>query len=163
MDINKLSKNYKVRELTENDIDSMLELGKNNDIFFQYNPPVFTRESILEDMKALPPGKERNDKCYLGFFQEDTLIAHMDLIRDFPEEGTNYIGLFMVHADYQGKGVGTEIITQTLAYFKEAGYNRVRLAIDRGNPQSKRFWTKQGFLKVNEGTEKHIPMEKVLL
>lgn len=162
MKIEKLSQTYSVRRLTENDIDAILELAKNNDIFFQYHPPMFTRESIIADMNALPPGKEMKDKFSVGFFEGDKLIAEMDLIKDYPQENTAYIGLFMVHGEYQGRGVGTQIITQALVALKEMGCKNARLAIDRGNPQSQAFWIKQGFSKGGEGSGKHIPMEKVL-
>lgn len=162
MELEKLSKVYKVSKLTESDIDAILELAKNNDIFFRYNPPMFTRESIIEDMNALPPGKEMKDKFTIGFFSGNKLIAGMDLIRDYPQENIAYIGLFMMHAQYQGKGIGTTIISQVMDALKEMGCKKVRLAIDRGNPQSEAFWLKQGFLKDGEGSDKHIPMEKVL-
>jgi RimJ/RimL family protein N-acetyltransferase len=69
----------------------------------------------------------------------------MDLIVDFPEEKVAYIGFFMVEAELQGKGIGTEVITDCMEYLKELGYQKVRLAIDEGNPQSHAFWRKNLF------------------
>lgn len=161
-----LSKIYKVRRLTKSDINIILEVCSKNNIFYQYHPPMATRESIIEDMNALPPQKELKDKFYVGFFEEEKLIAIMDLILDFPKEKTAYIGFFMMRVEYQGKGIGTEIIMQALEYLKEVGYQKAELAIDKGNPQSERFWTKLQFKKSNrvclDGDAGYIPMEKVL-
>ena len=96
-------------------------------------------------MEALPPGKSEEDKLYLGFFEKETLVAVMDLILKFPEEETAYIGLFM-----------TEVTEQ----LKLCGYLKVRLGVDKGNPQSFAFWTKNQFKVVAE--KEYIIMEKKL-
>lgn len=45
-----------------------------------------TKESILDDMEALPPGKSREDKYYVGFFGGGSLAAIVDLILGYPEK-----------------------------------------------------------------------------
>lgn len=57
LQINQISSKYTVKELTENDIDVIYELELGNPLYYQYCPPAVTRESILEDMEALPPKK----------------------------------------------------------------------------------------------------------
>lgn len=64
-------------------------------------------QSLLDDMKALPPKKSSKDKYYIGFFEVKELVAIMDLILYYPNEDTAFIGLFMILSDKQG---GTEII-----------------------------------------------------
>lgn len=56
----------------------------------------------------------------------------------------------MVNILYQGQGIGTEIIGSILAYVKKIGKAKVRLGIDKGNPQSKAFWKKNGFKLIKE-------------
>ncbi len=68
MDIYRLSSVYEVRRLDEADAESVLAVCQGNPMFFEYCPPVATKASILEDMKALPKGKTEKDKYYLGFF-----------------------------------------------------------------------------------------------
>ena len=84
----------------------------------------------------------------------------MDLIRDYPDPGTAYIGLFMVDTDFQGRGVGSGIIEECAGALKKMEYKKLRLAVDRGNPQSSHFWRKNGFAVTHEGT--YISMERVL-
>ena len=160
MNVKQLSQTFQVRALTKDHVDQILELSRGNTLFYQYHPPFVTRESIMEDMEALPPGKGMTDKFYIGFFEKDRLAAVMDLIRDYPDPGTAYIGLFMVDTDFQGRGVGSGIIEECAGALKKMGYKKLRLAADRGNPQSSHFWRKNDFAVTHEGT--YISMERVL-
>lgn len=89
------SQKYAVRPLTAGDVDKILALCAENEQFYRYHPPLATRESVLEDMTALPPGKCAADKHYLGFFDRETLVAVLDLIERYPQDDTAYIGFFM--------------------------------------------------------------------
>lgn len=80
MDIRLLSKKYEVRTLDINDLDIIYDMSCKNEIYYKYHPPFVTKESIVEDMKALPPSKSYDDKYYIGFFDGDSLVAIMDLI-----------------------------------------------------------------------------------
>ena len=134
MNINSLSQKYSVRKLDENDVDIIYDMSCKNDIFYQYHPPFVTRKSILDDMGALPPGKGYDDKFYVGFFENDSLVGLMDLILDYPEKEISFIGLFMILC------------------LKSSGYKEIRLGVDKGNPQSYSFWTKNKFTPIREDT-----------
>lgn len=144
MDIRKLASKYDIRRLNEADIESVLKLMQKNPLFFQYCPPMATRQSISEDMNALPPGMSYEDKYYIGYYKDGILIAVMDLILNFPNKETAFIGFFMMDKDFQGKGNGTEIFCECCAALKEEGYRYIRLGFAKGNPQSEAFWTKNG-------------------
>lgn len=161
-----LSSRYTVRSLTRADIPAHYALSSHNFLFYQYHPPFVTEKSILEDLSALPPGKKAEDKFYLGFFAGGRLAAVMDLILDYPERGVAFIGFFMMEPSLQGCGTGSAIIQECLAHLASMGFRRVRLAIDRGNPQSRAFWTKNGFALTGEtrphGDSAYLPMERSL-
>ena len=112
-----------------------------------------TVESILEDMEALPPNKEYEDKHYIGFFGEGTLAAVMDLIERYPNPETALLGFFAMNVNLQGQGIGTGIISDSIDYLAQVGFEKVRLGIDKGNPQSKAFWLKNGFTFTGEEYE----------
>ena len=97
----------------------------------------------------MPPNKQLEDKYYLGFFDQQ-LIAVMDLILDYPQAKTAYIGFFMVDKKAQGKNIGSKIIEDCLNLLKSMGFEKCQLAIDRGNPQSEAFWLKNKFVKMKE-------------
>lgn len=150
MDLHLLSKSYTVRKLDEADVDAIFELMRKNEIFYKYHPPFVTKESILEDMKALPPQKSYEDKYYIGFFEDETLVANMDLILSYPTEQIAFIGFFMTDVQYQNKGIGSKIIGEVCACLKSLGYTKVRLGVDKGNPQSYAFWLKNQFSVIDE-------------
>lgn len=122
MDLHLLSKSYTVRKLDEADVDAIFELMRKNEIFYKYHPPFVTKESILEDMKALPPQKSYEDKYYIGFFEDEALVANMDLILSYPTEQIAFIGFFMTDVQYQNKGIGSKIIREVCACIKSLGY-----------------------------------------
>lgn len=157
MEINHLSTLFYVRNLDKDDVEQIYELSCGNDIFYQYHPPFVTKESILEDMEALPPEKKYDDKFYAGFFENESLVAIMDLILDYPEKEIAFIGLFMTNKQYQHKGVSSKIISETVVYLKSLGYKKIRLGVDKGNPQSYSFWAKNHFKVISENT--YILME----
>ena len=157
MKIKDLSKTFYVRKLDKDDIELIYDLSCKNHIYYQYHPPFVTRESILDDMKALPPGKSSDDKYYIGFFENDSLVAIMDLILDYPTKGIAFIGLFMTNIQYQHKGIGSNIISEITMSLKSLGYRKIRLGVDKGNPQSYSFWSKNNFNVVSE--DKYILME----
>ena len=65
----------------------------------------------------------------------------MDFVCAYPDEKTIFIGLFMVNQAYQGNEIGSQIVTEALAYFAK-NFQKVRLAYVKGNPQSQHFWEK---------------------
>ena len=160
------STRFEVKRLNEADADKILRLCKGNPLFYEYHPPFATRESILEDMSALPPHKTYRDKYYVGFYEGDLLVAVLDLILNYPQEGTAYIGFFMVDASCQRQGLGSGIVQGIAGSLKKIGFVKIRLAIDEGNPQSEAFWTKNGFVKTDErhpnDFSAYLPMERKL-
>ncbi|MBR6741059.1 MAG: GNAT family N-acetyltransferase [Clostridia bacterium] len=160
MDICRLSGRYGVRRLGREDIGAVYELCRGNPLFYRYHPPFVTKESILADMSALPPGKGYEDKHYVGFFEGEGLVAVLDLIEGYPTPSTAYIGFFMTEASVQGSGVGTAIVSELAKALKGFGFERIRLGADGDNPQSVAFWRKNGFSAVEE--KDFLVMERIL-
>ena len=50
----------------------------------------------------------------------------------------------------QRKQIGTAIVNEIFDYLQSIGNRAVRLAIDKGNPQSSHFWKKNGFEVISE-------------
>lgn len=146
MDYSKLSSRFSVRILTETNIDQIFSLSAGNPMFYRYCPPFVTKESIRADMVKLPPRTTPEDKFYLGFWEGETLIAILDLILHYPNRETAFVGMFMVSATKQGQGVGSGIVGELCASLREQGFRFVRLGYAKGNPQSRGFWLKNGFL-----------------
>ena len=147
IDVSRFSDHYLVRCLKEEDIPEILELCRKNTLFYQYCPPFVSEETILADMHALPPRKEYKDKYYLGYYEGDRLTAVMDLILEYPDTQTAFIGFFMTEISVQNRGIGSQIIRELCGHLKEAGFSAIRLGWVRGNPQAESFWHKNGFVE----------------
>jgi len=69
-----------------------------------------------------------------------TLARHPD-----PDDPDPWIGLLMVDAAAQRKGVGTRVAGLVEERFRAAGRSAVRLAVLDNNPKALAFWTALGF------------------
>ena len=90
----------------------------------------------------------------------------MDLILNYPNQETAFIGFFMMNKDFQGKGIGTEFFSVCSLRLKEEGYDYIRLGFAKGNQQSESFWLKNGFartgVEVMQECYTIVVMEKAL-
>lgn len=143
--IEDLSSNYSVKQFTEKDIPEIYSLAKMNTTYYDYMKMKPTYENLKEVITALPPNKSLEDKFFLGFYHDNHLVAILDLILEYPNENTAFIGWFMMNKEMQHKGIGTKIITDIFLCLKQNNFFFVRLGYIKGNNESKRFWIKNGF------------------
>lgn len=166
MDVSAFSNRFAVRPLTEADVEAVFALCTGNPLFYQHCPPAVSRASILEDMEALPPGKTKEDKYYVGYFDGEKLVAVIDFIHGTPKPDIAFLGFFMTDASTQGQGLGSSIIGELAARLRELGYDSIRLGWVNGNPQSEHFWRKNGFVPIlttrNNGPYEVVIAEKRL-
>ncbi len=145
-----LSKQYKVRKMTNEDIDIILSLCVQNPLYYQYCPPFVNKELIKEDLISLPPNTTKEDKLYVGYFDNEKLIAVMDLIIHYPDEKTAFVGFFMAEKSIQGKGISSSIIAELVQYLTENDFEQIQLAWIKENPQAEHFWKKNRFEVIKE-------------
>ncbi|MBP3399082.1 MAG: GNAT family N-acetyltransferase [Erysipelotrichaceae bacterium] len=145
MNIQHLSTQYETKILTHQNIDEIYELCLGNPLYYDYCPPSITKDQILADMKALPPHKSFEDKFYIGFFQNQKLIAVLDLILRYPDSNTAFIGFFMMHSKQQRKGKGSALIEEICKELQHE-FKSIRLGVIQDNPQASHFWKKNQFL-----------------
>lgn len=69
----------------------------------------------------------------------------MDLILAYPADDVAFIGLLMMNLKYQNRGIGSKSIAESAASLKAMRFRKIRLGVDKGNPQSNAFWKKNGF------------------
>ena len=150
LDTEKLSSVYDVRRLDDSDAEMILGLCLTNDQYYRYCGRQPSLELILNDLHVTPPDTPESSKYYVGFFGGGRLAAVMDLIDGYPDSETVFIGFFMVSKELQGRSVGSGIIGEVCGYVRQKGMTRMMLGIDKDNPQSNRFWTKNGFRVIAE-------------
>ena len=142
--IQELSSIYQIRKLTKKDIPTILELAKTNPYYYKCVPPTVTIETIEKDMKTLPPKTAMKDKFYVGFFKDEELIGVLDLIFNYPNSHSIFIGFFMIHKKYQRQGIGSQIVQEILSHIPTP-YTEAYLGVASKNEISKKFWQKNGF------------------
>ena len=150
IELSKLSSRYDVRRMCDADAEAVLNFCKQNEQYYRFCGKEPSIELILHDLHTAPPDISPSDKYYIGFYDGNTMVAIMDLIDGYPAGANAYIGFFMMNKKLQGRQNGSAIIQETCCYLKKAGFAAVRLAIDKGNPQSTHFWKKNGFCVVKE-------------
>lgn len=111
-------------------------------------PP--TLESCREDLAALPPGRDRRHKLFLGLFQGEGLAAVLDLVEGYPGEGTLYIGLLELEAQFHRQGLGTRLVRALKTAAQKAGFSSLRLGCYERNAPGLAFWNAMGFEKEGE-------------
>lgn len=139
------SKPYAVIRADESHYPDIYNLCKSNTKYYEYIHSDLSMESIKDDLMGLPPNKSEEDKFFLCFYDEGTLVAIMDLIHHYPTDGTAYIGLFMVDQTKQNTGIGTSIFREVESTLKDEGFKWLQLAYVEENKEAELFWKKNGF------------------
>lgn len=150
IEIKKLSKMYDVRRIDLDDVPMIYTFCKRNTQYYEYCEKEPSIELIEQDLEITPPGIPIEQKYYIGFFDHGKLVAVMDLEDGYPTCEYIYIGFFMMERELQGKGIGSKIISESLAYLSGQGFLKCQLGIDKENPQSNHFWRKNGFEVIRE-------------
>ncbi len=150
MEINNLSSRYIVRYLKEEDIKEIYILASANPTYYQYRPPEPSYQSIRNDMRLTPTSKTLADKYYLGFYDNDKLMAILDLIDNYPVNNCAFIGFFMLDKAYQHQGIASFIVKELTTYLASCAYDKIKLAWVKDNKEAGNFWQKNGFQLINE-------------
>lgn len=150
LDISKFSNCYEVKNLKATDVENIYDLCKANTQYYQYCGKEPSMELIQQDMVITPPNIPLSKKYYVGFFDQDELVAIMDFIDGYPSEEYGFIGFFMMNIAYQRKGIGSRIVTDICNYCQKLGIAKIRLGIDKENPQSNYFWRRNAFEIIRE-------------
>lgn len=164
--IGQLTWRYEVRPFTENDLPQLLTLCLGNPLYYAHLGEEVTLDSLRGELIVLPKGKALCDKYFFGLYDGGALVAAIDLIDGYPEREVAYLGWLILAAERQGCGVGTAIVQELTDFLRAQGFRALRLACVVGNPQSARFWEKNGFVPDGRSSEREkcavIELERAL-
>ena len=149
-DIQSLATDYDVRRITESGITDVYRLAKSNGRYYRMMHAVPTRESLTEVISDIPGDAGNENKYFVGFYDDERLVAVLDLITGYPEKKEAFIGWFMVNGEMQGRGIGSQIFADVRAALKGEGYETVSLGCVRENAEAISFWEGQGFKATGE-------------
>ena len=116
-------------------------------MIYQYNETVSAKD--LSDLREAV-GWNRMESEYsnplmmsfyhIAVYEDGKLVGYIDSVSNGVTDA--YIQDLMVHPDYQGKGLGTELMNQMIAYLKE---NRIYIISVVFEESLKPFYDRFGF------------------
>lgn len=143
--IETLSADYEVQRITEEDISDVYNLCRSNVRYYRSIGQRPSKQRLTEVISELPDSAETSQKFFVGFYENDKLVALLDLITGYPDKDNAFIGWFMVDADRQRKGIGSQIFADIRATMKAHGFRVLTLKCPATNEEAITFWEKQGF------------------
>ncbi|MGT2666962.1 GNAT family N-acetyltransferase [Streptococcus rifensis] len=142
---------YDILPITDQrSIDLAYDICAGNPLYYHYCPPFVTKDSLWETIDYLPPNKGLEDKQFFLVMEGKEPIAVIDLVFAYPTVKIVWLGLFMLSAARQGKGLGSQLIAELCYNLKQKGYQEVRLGWVKGNSQAEQFWLKNDFELIEE-------------
>lgn len=146
-DISMLSSNFDTKKITEADIREVYNLCRANRRYYRYMHIQPTMRNLTDVISEMPEGTSPENKHFVGFYDKETgkLTALLDLITGYPEADDAFIGWFMVDAEKQNEGIGSQLFADIRAAMKGQGYDSLSLGVIRENAEAIAFWEKQGF------------------
>ena len=143
-------KGFAARQMTAADLDALYGLCQSQPDYYRHLGEPLTRDKLARSLTALPPQACRENKHFIGFWQQGSLKAALEIIFAYPDEKTLLIGLLMVDKSAQGAGIGSNIVQNLAAFSAKTGCREIILSYAEGNAQSRAFWLKNGFAETGE-------------
>jgi GNAT superfamily N-acetyltransferase len=119
-------------------------------------PAADAAEQLLDER---PPGTNEADKLVLGVYSAGQLVAAVDLIRNYPNVGTWWVGNLMVEPDCRGKGLGARLYEACESWMATYGARRIGLCVQEQNPAAYRFWMRMGYRQTKQVTQRINSLE----
>ena len=133
-------------ELSEADCPEVAGLyARCADYFLLQDGVVPTLADAHELFTEVPPEKDAHDQTVFGWRSGDGLYAIAAILRDYPCDGTWYIGFMIVDATQRGRGLGRSIYAAIEDWAAARGARELRLAVLEANEAGERFWRSLGF------------------
>ena len=143
-------KGFAARQMTAADLDALYGLCQSQPDYYRHLGEPLTREKLARSLTALPPQACRENKHFIGFWQQGSLKAALEIIFAYPDAQTVLLGLLMVDKSAQGAGIGSNIAQNLATVVAESGYREIILSYAEGNAPSRAFWLKNGFAETGE-------------
>ena len=106
-----------------------------------------TLDDARELFSDVPPEKSAHNQAVLGWKGPGGLYAIAAILRDYPRDGTWYLGFMIVDAAQRGRGVGRSIYSTVESWAAARGATEIRLAVLEANEAAERFWRSLGFIE----------------
>ena len=136
---------YYTKVLNSEDVVDIFEILKTNQEYTQLIGEEASLTSAQNILADLPPDKTLEDKMVIGFYQQDKLVAIVDLVQDYPASQHIFLGLLIVDKRYQGQGKGSFILRGLLSAISKSGFSYCDIGVIDKNERAINFWRKNSF------------------
>lgn len=145
-EIKKQLTEYEIANITNENFGQIFSVyDTNQDFFMLTQGKKATIESSISDIEAIPPNCVIAQKLYIGIWENDKAIGVLDIIQEYPEQTSFWIGLLLINGISHSKGIGSKIVCAILNAAKIAGYKSAQLGVIDTNAKGIAFWQKHGF------------------
>lgn len=123
-----------VKKLTEKDLLQFNNLE--NELF----TTPFSKQSVKEELT-------NSNRCYLGLFNNESLIAYAGVLINFDSADIIKIG---VTKNEQGKGYGKFLLNALINELKQIGVKEILLEVEHQNFKAINLYLGAGFKEISE-------------
>ena len=163
--VQSFSSEYDVRRITEADIADVHHLFAANRRYYRSERKAAAEAGtrpghhrLTEIISDIPERAESTRNYLCGFYEsadEDSeLVAVLDLITGYPDRSDAFIGWFMVSAELQRNGIGSQILADVRASLKAQGISRLSLRCPI-HSEAMEFWKAQSFSEEPDSADEH--------
>lgn len=121
-----------------------------------YNLLVLKRE-LMTDEEIMEENKHNFELGEQMFHiqKHDEIIGILTYLPRNPHDLEPWIGLFVIHKDHEGNGLGSEVLRLFEEMLREQDVRSVRLGVQVGNEKGASFWTKNGFTIIRGSVDEY--------
>jgi GNAT superfamily N-acetyltransferase len=139
---------YAIVRLTRDDgaeLQRFLERGTDYYERFEGGPTPPNAAEI--ELTQLPRGYPADDLHVFAVRGERTIVALLNLFRNYPRHRQWWLGFLLVDPFLRGGGLGERLYRAAEIWIAAQGAEVVQLAVAEGNDDSQRFWRRMGFVE----------------
>jgi GNAT superfamily N-acetyltransferase len=128
-------------EITKETLYIALEIMNSNPQFNEMENRKKTRSLTDMEKEFLSPNSTSE------FIKlDDTYIGVIDYMLENPKDSFPWLGLLIIHQDYQGFGFGRQGYEHYESEMRNRGLDKVRIGVLHENTKAQRFWESLGFV-----------------
>jgi RimJ/RimL family protein N-acetyltransferase len=157
-----------VRDTGEADIDALLGVRLSNPGYLELTegsagePGRFDRGMLERDlaMALLIPGRH---PAVIALADSGEVVGELDWMDENPSDGSPWLGLVMVHAAHQRRGMALEAVRGLAGHGREAGWSRLREGVLAENEAGLGLARAAGFAEVDRRPHRVAAGERELI
>lgn len=144
-----MSTNIHLQPITKSDADVVLQFFQDCRAYFEMEqgkaPDMDTVHNFFE---GYPPTHSAEDKLSLAVYQGGSIIAAIDILKNYAVANEWMIGLFLLHPSKRRQGLAQAIHKAIVAKAKAEGAKSLRVGVVTQNKIGQAFWFGLGYQEV---------------